>query len=391
MKTYIFLALLSLLAAVYGEKKIVCYWASWSFYRTGAGAYRVSNINPALCTHYIYTFTGLDLDGEISSLDNNLDLTNQGFKAFVDLKTRPGGANAKIILAIGGWNEGSLKYSVVSRHSHIFFFSSLIISFFQMSNSPASRKTFTESVLRFLTFYGFDGIDIDWEYPTERGGINEDKENFSNLIKDLKETLSPWGLSVSLAVSGSTVVFNKAYDIKELCKYADFVSLMAYDLQAPDVTSHHADLSSIKPVVEIVKAAENSCLQKLVLGVPTYGRSYTLKDSAKSGLNEDVSGVGRPGEYTQEAGFLGYNEICDLKKKYDAEAHYDNNGSTVYMNFDDQWVSYDDKKTTLEKVNYVKEENLGGMMLWTLDTDDFRNKCSEGTYPILKTIQENLK
>lgn len=110
----IVLVILSLLATAYGERKVVCYWASWSFYRTGAGAHRVSNINPALCTHFIYTFTGLDLDGKIASLDQNLDLTNQGFKTFVDLKSKPEGRNAKIILAIGGWNEGSLKYSVVS-------------------------------------------------------------------------------------------------------------------------------------------------------------------------------------------------------------------------------------------------------------------------------------
>lgn len=259
-----------------------------------------------------------------------------------------------------------------------------------MSHSPSSRKTFADSVLRFLTFYGFDGIDIDWEYPTLRGGISEDRETFSLLIKDLKETLSPWGLSVSLAVSGSTSVFNNAYDINELCKYADFISIMGYDLQAQGVTSHHSDLSSIKPVIESVNTTNQACLQKLILGVPTYGRSFTLKNPRNNGLKAETSGVGKPGDYTKEAGFLGYNEICELKKKYNAKPQYSNDRSTVYLTFEDQWVSYDDKTTTKKKVDYVKEQNLGGMMVWTLDTDDFRNKCSEGTYPILKTIKDNL-
>ncbi|KAL5277817.1 CHIA family protein [Megaselia abdita] len=366
------LVLLSMFLATYGEKKIVCYWGSWSFYRTGAGAHKVSNINPSLCTHYIYTFSGLDIDGKITSLDKNLDLTNQGFKTFIDLKNKQGGQDAKIILAIGGWNEGSLKYSV-------------------MSHDATSRKTFAGSVLRFLTFYGFDGIDIDWEYPTERGGILSDKENFTNLIKELKETLSPWGLSVSLAVSGSTETFNKAYDINEICKYADFISIMGYDLQSSDLTSHHSEISKIQPIVEKVRAVNNSCLKKLILGVPTYGRSFTLKNPKKNNLNDEVSGVGRPGEYTKEGGFLGYNEICELKKKYNAQPQYDDKGSTVYVTYDDQWITYDDKKTAMKKVDYVNKENLGGMMVWTLDTDDFRNKCGEGTYPILKTIQEHLK
>lgn len=259
-----------------------------------------------------------------------------------------------------------------------------------MSHTSASRKTFADSVLRFLTFYGFDGIDIDWEYPTERGGITSDRENFSNLIKELKETLSPWGLSVSLAVSGSTGVFQKAYDMKELCRHADFISIMGYDLQVSDVTSHHADITNIQPIIEMVKSVDNTCLQKLILGVPAYGRSYTLRDSKNNGLNDEVADVGKPGEYTKEGGFLGYNEICELKRTFDIQPHYNDNGTTVYITYEDQWISYDDKKTTINKINYVKEENLGGMMLWTLDTNDFRNKCSEGTYPILKTIQENL-
>lgn len=119
MKTFSAILLTILLFGLVNQsqakKKIVCYWASWSFYRTGAGNYKISNINPNLCTHYIYTFTGLDIDSKISSLDQNLDLTNGGFKHFVNLKQKSTlNPKPKMILAIGGWNEGSLKYSVVS-------------------------------------------------------------------------------------------------------------------------------------------------------------------------------------------------------------------------------------------------------------------------------------
>ena len=64
----------------------------------------------------------------------------------------------KVMIAIGGWNEGTKKYS-------------------DMALNSESRSTFVESVVDFLVMHGFDGLDLDWEYPgdTERGGRWGDK------------------------------------------------------------------------------------------------------------------------------------------------------------------------------------------------------------------------
>lgn len=59
-------------------------------------------------------------------------------------------------MAIGGWNEGSLKYSNVA-------------------SSAAKRKKFLSDAVQFLKTYGFDGLDLDWEYPASRGGAASDK------------------------------------------------------------------------------------------------------------------------------------------------------------------------------------------------------------------------
>lgn len=54
--------------------------------------------------------------------------------------------NLKVLIAIGGWNEGGKKYS-------------------DMAATKMSRDKFTKSVVTFLTEHGFDGLDLDWEYP----------------------------------------------------------------------------------------------------------------------------------------------------------------------------------------------------------------------------------
>ena len=59
----------------------------------------------------------------------------------------------RVMLAIGGWNEGGKKYS-------------------QMSASADSRRRFIKSAIDLLAANGFDGLDLDWEYPgaTDRQG-----------------------------------------------------------------------------------------------------------------------------------------------------------------------------------------------------------------------------
>lgn len=137
--------------------RVVCYYGSWAVYRPGRGKFDVEDIDPTLCTHLIYTFIGLGTNGQIKVLDAWNDLEEDyglgAFKRFVKLKQR--NPKAKTMIAIGGWNEGSKKYS-------------------NMVSSDQLRANFVQSAVKFLQKYGFDGLDIDWEYPNQRGGQPSD-------------------------------------------------------------------------------------------------------------------------------------------------------------------------------------------------------------------------
>ena len=43
-----------------------------------------------------------------------------------------------------------------------------------------------------------------------------------------------------------------------------------------------------------------------------------------------------------------------------------------------------------EQVNYLKQLGLGGFMIWSLDLDDFANKCGQGKYPLLQAMNDAL-
>lgn len=70
----------------------------------------------------------------------------------------------KVMLAVGGYNHGVEKFSA-------------------MVSSLANIFNFTSNAITFLRQYGFDGLDLDWEYPAHRGSPAGDREKFTQLTK----------------------------------------------------------------------------------------------------------------------------------------------------------------------------------------------------------------
>ncbi|XP_023225350.1 probable chitinase 10 [Centruroides sculpturatus] len=366
--------------------RVVCYLGSWANYRYGEGKFLIEHIDPFICTHVVYGFAKLGPDNRIAAYDPYLDLKENwglgAFQRFNGLKKQ--NPHLTTILAIGGWNEGSVKYS-------------------NMAANPASRKTFVDSVVEFLTKYDFDGLDMDWEYPAMRGGKPEDKENFIHLLRDLKEGFEPHGFILTAAVSAGKHTIDPAYDIPQMSKYLDFINLMAYDFHGSweNFAGHNAPLypreeeSEDQKVLNVDFAVnywlDKGCPKnKLVLGMALYGRSFTLKDANNNGLDAPVTGKGMAGPITREGGMLGYNEICKFVGKENWKVEWVESIKSPYAYKDRQWVGYDDQKSIKIKVDYLKEKGLGGGMVWSIETDDFRGLCHGHKYPLLTIIQTEL-
>ncbi|KAI5644634.1 glycosyl hydrolases family 18 domain-containing protein [Phthorimaea operculella] len=365
--------------------RIICYYGTWATDREGDGRFRVEDVDTSLCTHLVYAFVGINAEGFVISLDPELDLPdNNGrdnFGKFNALKEK--NPKLKTILSVGGWGEGSANYSI-------------------MAASEATRKNFISSALELVETHGFDGFDIDWEYPARRDSVNGEKDidNFTQLLKELKAVFSPKGYEISAAVSAVESAAVQSYDVPAICEILDLVFIMTYDLYGPwaNFTDHNAPLFKGENNEEnTVESAINFWLKdcpsnKVIIGLPLYGKSYILADAKQSGVGAPATGAGLAGPFSGEAGTLGYGELCPLLQNKTAnwEVRRDNLAKVPYAVQGNNWVSYDDAQSLTDKINWGLGKKLGGVMLWSLENDDFNGKCGQ-KFPLLNAINKAVK
>ncbi|CAN7975083.1 unnamed protein product, partial [Ixodes persulcatus] len=368
------------------EKLFLCYWRAWSYNREGDGNFSVEHIDASLCTHLVYAFAILEND-TIAANDPSLDLTdNSGlgmYRKFNDLKLQ--NPDLKTIIAIGGWNEGSKKYS-------------------DMSKTAEGRKRFVESVLEFLDRHGFDGLDLNWEYPSRKGGFPEDRENHALLLKELRDALDQETRTLIASVSLKIETVSVSYNVPEVMKFVHVLNVMGYDLFGAwnNFTGHNSPLRARKGGNELEQTLnvetglqfwidERANVSKMVLGLPLYGRTFTLDDPESSGYLAPANQPGHAGNYTKVAGFLGYNEICMLRRSGGWKESRDPDVGAPVIVKEDQWIGYDDAESLKKKVAFALSKGLAGAMVWSIETDDFGRHCGDTKNPLQSAIKEVLR
>ena len=114
----------------------------------------------------------------------------------------------------------------------------------------------------------------------------------------------------------------------------------------------------------------------MALGFGFYGRSFTLEDPkcAKPGCK--FSDAAHPGPCTDTGGYLAYYEIQDiLDKNPDIKVNWDKSASVKYFSWNkDQWISYDDKDTFKQKVEWANKLGLSGSLIWASDLGAYDSK-----------------
>ncbi|MCF2938099.1 glycoside hydrolase family 18 protein [Paenibacillus alkaliterrae] len=279
-----------------------------------------------------------------------------------------------VMLSVGGWGAGG---------------------FSEAASTEEGRGRMAESAVRILTDYPFDGIDLDWEYPCySAAGIQssaDDKTNFTLLLKTMREALDrksgqdgrPYLLTIA---AGADQYYVDGTEMDLVQQYVDFVQVMTYDMRGgfQTLTGHHTNLYT--PSGDLFRISTDSSInmfiragvpkEKIVIGAAFYSRIWQQVPDINRGLHQMAGSTGGygPDFTTLAADYIdknGYTRFWDEE----ARAPFLFNGSSL--------ISYEDEESIRHKCDYVKSNELAGMMFWEYSCDM--------THRLLSAIYQGLE
>ncbi|CAI0415296.1 unnamed protein product [Linum tenue] len=322
------------------------YWESFSDFPPSA-------INTSHFTHVYYAFLLPEPTTYKLNITQSDEILLPQFTSALSEKNPP----VKTLLSIGGAFPPSVAQV-----------------FAEMSQSTKSRAVFIWSAIRVARKYGFDGLDIDWEYPASE----REMRDFGRLLKQCRQTLALEAavmgkprLLLTGAVYYSARMENsgpaRTYPGPEMNKYMDWVNPMTYDYHGSweNFTGPNAalfdpngKLSTEYGIGSWLEAGVSA--QKLVMGLPLYGRTWVLEDPSDHGIGSKALAPG-PGE-----GVLGYDAVREWNAANKASVVYDGESVSYYSVANGSWVGYDDQMSIDLKIQYARMKGLGGYFFWAL-------------------------
>ncbi|KAL2817250.1 hypothetical protein BDW59DRAFT_166064 [Aspergillus cavernicola] len=348
------------------QSRIIGYYEAWNHAKRCIGM-KIQDIPTGSLTHIYYSFGYIKPETyEIVPMDDEGELSTDTFTEFAGLKRKNQGL--KVVIALGGWtfnDNGTIWQPVFS----------------DLASTEEKRGRFIDQVLNFMNRYGFDGVDIDWEYPGagDRGGHEGDGENLTKLMKQMRTVFdesSTNHLEISFTVPTS-YWYLRHFDIKASAEEADFVNLMAYDLHGVWDANNpigsqvlaHTNLTEINRALDLFWRNDVPA-DKINMGLGFYGRSFQLADPSCYQPGCLFLGGAAPGPCTDNSGTLSYFEIMDIIDEYDLTPYYDEENGVKWITWNgDQWVSYDDYETFQQKISFANGLGLGGLLIWAVDLD----------------------
>lgn len=414
--------------------KIVGYFPSWGIY---GRSYNVKDIDASKVTHINYAFADICWDGrhgnpstdpgnpnkqtwpcQVTGIPLQQGNVPNGSIVLGDpdadaLRPTPGGPTTgcwadaacgnfaalrnlkaanphlKTILSVGGWTWSN--------------------RFSDTAASEETRKNFAKSAVDALRAYGFDGVDLDWEYPNVEAipGNSyrpEDKQNYTLLLQEVRNQLDAAGEQdgkhyLLTIASGASQTFVDNTELAKIAQIVDWINIMTYDLHGGSwegTTSHNTGLygdpndpylASNFFVDGAIQAYQKAGvpMNKLVLGLEFMARSWK---NCPPGPNNDGqfqtcapdpgavykwSPVGTWDDATSgNTGVFDYGDIAANYVNKNGYTRYWNSAAKVPYLYNPNtkiFISYDDPESLGYKTDYIKSKYLGGAMFWEFSSD----------------------
>ena len=417
--------------------KIVGYFANWAQYRSHFNC-KPQDLDPTKLTAINYAFGYFNYNKLLSTVTNDWAIypieTNDINELYPQLENlKSSNSDLETFLSIGG---ATFCANVTTK-----------TFFHDLCANTNYQDLFINSAIIYCATHGFNGIDLDWEFPakTDHGGDNTDYQNFYDFLKNFRTTLNNQNSNLKitmaappsvpyLSTNGSYSINGNVFNVDtsnpstyflwlyHCSEYLDWINIMTYDYYGAgwqDYTADNAPLyshpdSHYNSISKTVDYYINSGISKdkLILGMPAYARTYKTVafDSTwdlpnhpygpGSGPNPSVQGDA--GYLTLSPGYLSYIEVHKALKydgSFDDMKYNSNTGTSYAWNaIAATWITFDSPNnvdylngelSSLElKVKFIMENQLGGAMIWSLDQDLYKqfSGLTDPINPFLNTI-----
>jgi len=319
------------------DKRLIADYGYWS--RTQTPPYSSAQIPFRKLTHINHAGVNFNADGSLSVPDGFLE---------PELIAKAHAAGVKVLLLLGG-------------------------DFTALETSTAALPALIGNLQTFLGRHGYDGVDIDWEYPAS----DLDEQTFFALMKALRNAFpaSRYSLSADVAPWGGA-----GYDLPQVTPLVDYFNIMTYDCAGPWTDDGQLnspifpDPTNPEPyecepggsVKEAIDIFEQSMVppSKLNIGTPFYGYFY-----------KNVSTLFGPCTHCGRT-VLSENYGTFIKQRVGQDGwkvFHDTYALVPYLLRSDGkpgYITYDDPYSTYYRIWYsLWERDLGGSFMWSLDAD----------------------
>jgi chitinase len=331
------------------EPVVVGYYTSWRVFTYGPSEIPLDRV-----THVLHSFAYPDASGNINHPSYFLDPVEE-------LTQTVHAAGRKVYVALGGWNDSG--------------------GFAPMAASASTRATFISNITSFCTTHGYDGVDLDWEYPADA----TEMANLNTLVTELDAywAINAPHLELSMAIPAGD--WSAQYiDVAYLEPYVQWFGVMTYDYHGSwsDHTGHLSPLyldpadpgacGSVDTSIEDYYHQQRGVpYEKLVAGIPFYGKKFP------KATEPYVPNKFRATDYF-------YNEIVPMMGDYTYV--WDEVAQVSYLSGSSSFITFNDAASCSVTCEYAKDKGIKGVMVWELS----QGELDDGSQPLIDVIGESM-